>query len=160
MIVKRRTAYFLTEYIAEDGKSFAYSDECRLYEKFYKKSVYDLIKDYVIFFNEEDIEAAKQNKFNYFSYIYIKKLFPEEVRQYLSLLFRMKRHEEMAFSSYYCTGLHYLSIADSLNGGSGYNDGWQHIDEGCVRSSLKIYEEKLHFLEMAKVKLKELGEKN
>lgn len=51
-------------YVADDGKEFLHEDECARYEgmPFIKgKNLYEIIKDCIYLFNEEDITLLKQN---------------------------------------------------------------------------------------------------
>lgn len=51
-------------YVANDGKEFLHEDECARYEgmPFIKgKNLYEIIKDCIYLFNEEDIALLKQN---------------------------------------------------------------------------------------------------
>ena len=51
-------------YVADDGKEFLHEDECARYEgmSFIKgKNLYEIIKDCIYLFNEEDITLLKQN---------------------------------------------------------------------------------------------------
>lgn len=51
-------------YVADDGKEFLHEDECARYEgmPFIKgKNLYEIIKDCIYLFNEEDIALLKQN---------------------------------------------------------------------------------------------------
>ena len=126
---QKRIKKYETIYIAEDGWEFNYKSECLIYEKYYKKNILDLVKNYIIF-DSNAVEKISKNKTPMFCYALVIKKLPTELEQYFRILERYKIIEDSTIpldnDIQYKTlpRLYYCDYSDAFNGGCGYN-GWK-----------------------------------
>ena len=130
MKTQKRVVEYETVYIAEDGKKFDSKNACLIYEKYYKKNILDLVKDYIIFDNKA-IENISKNKTPVFCYALMVKRLPIELVQYFRILEEYEMFNDLVpidENVMYkpLPRLYYCNYSSSYNGDYGWN-GWQDI---------------------------------
>ena len=130
MKIKKRVIECETIYVAENGKTFDSKNECLIYEKYYKKNILDLVKDYIIFDNKA-IESISKNQTPVFCYALIVKDLPMELKQYFRILKNydlcddlIPIDENIMYKP--LPRLYYCNYNSSYNGSCGWN-GWEDV---------------------------------
>ena len=74
-------------YIADDGKEFVSQKDCQIYENFYPQTIYDVLKEYVTFVDNNTIADFKYNILQTGTYLIINKDIPNDIIRYCNILF-------------------------------------------------------------------------
>ena len=130
MKTRKKVIEYETIYVAENGKEFEGKNECLIYEKYYKKNILDLVKNYIVF-DSKAIENISKNKTPVFSYALVVKDLPMELKQYFRILKNYELFDDLIpidenIMYKPLPRLYYCNYSESYNGGYGWN-GWEDV---------------------------------
>lgn len=129
MIIEKRVIQTEDIYIANDGKKFDTEIECLAYEKYYPKTIYEVVKDYIVT-NEETLEAFKRNEIPTQAYVIVLKHIPNDIRAYAKTI-EVGRCNKSGlpynYKEYDYPCLFYNDWSAAYNGFSNASVGWKRM---------------------------------
>lgn len=133
------------QYKAKDGRIFSEERNCEIYEKYYPLSIYDILKDYCYFMDEESIEDFKQNKSKLFAYLIIHTRIPQDKIKYCNMISE-KDNPLPNLSEYDSTPHLFFNDWSSAMDGSYGRNGW--IDLGSKNYCIEKFKYYKNLLEI------------
>lgn len=132
MFIKTKSVETVKQiYVAKDGREFKSKSKCECYEKFCPKTVYDVIKDYVSFTDENTIIDFKNNVLEEHTYLIINKEIPCDIIDYCKIVFD---NSYWFFPYAACTGIYKPTLFYFSYTSDGCSKWY---DEGSYESLLK-----------------------